>query len=1150
MKHEWIYALFRLKKSRFTRILKLFSIFTFIGILGASANGYSQEQIVSFDLHQCNVNKLFKEIRKQTGIRFVYNEEHVATFPVFDIKAEKRQLKEVLDEVFNNSNLECLFQDDVIFLVIRKTPATQAKDSTRLIKGIVRDERDFPLPGATVTIKGSTIGVATDKDGKFQINISRDSVTLVFSFIGMQTKEVKIKPYVANVKEEDLKVILKESQIAIEDVIVTGYSNIRKSSFTGSSTQVKREDLLKVSPGNVIDALQVFDPSLRMIKNNLMGSDPNTLPEFYIRGRSGLAGVKQLDQLETSDVSQYALTNNPNTPVFIMDGYEVSMEKVYDLDPNRIESINILKDAAATAIYGSRASNGVIVIETVAPKPGELRISYNFTGSITAPDLSGYNLMNAKQKLESEVAAGLLDEVDPKKPGDLSYSSRLNDYRTKQNNILQGIDTYWLSQPLQTEFNHKHSLYLEGGVESIRFGFNLRYENQKGVMIGSYRNRLGGDFKIDYRIRGFQITNQVGLDVMKSKVSPYGSFADYTKQMPYYSPKDPVTGKYVKTLPKGWGSDINAPQNPLYDTETDSFEKTSYNEFTDNLLINWYFLRNFQLKGQLALTYKQEEGKKFQDPNSSIYDEWNKPLFEKGELFITNTNTLSWNTNILLTYNNSVKNHNMNFSLGLNAKEDKIDYERSWFRGFPSGKLSDQKYAKEIVENPSLQDNHTRLFGMFLTTNYTYNDIYLFDASVRFDGSSEFGTKKRFATFWSGGAGINIHNYKFMEAIPYISMLRLKSNYGQTGKVNYPPYAARHTYEVMLDGWHTTGIGASLYYMGNNNLKWEKTNTINIGADIGFWDRLTIEFSWYNKLTKDLISDVTLPSSAGFTTYKENLGEVRNRGYEIDVNLAILQDKTWNLNVFFRAAHNKNEILKISNSLKAYNDRVDSYFSEYWEWIDTRQESQDKFSKPIMKYEEGGSLTSIFGMKSLGIAPANGQELYEYRDGTVSYQWATAQQVIIGNEEPKLQGSFGLNARYKNFTLYTTFLFETGADAYNQTLVDNVENVDFWSRNADKRIMTQRWQKPGDVTTLKSIKDRFRITRPTSRFIQKNNTLTFNSLSVGYDFDAHLIQRIGLSMLRLQFNMKDIAVMSSIKQERGLDYPFARTFNFTLNASF
>lgn len=327
---------------------------------------------------------MFKEIRKQTGIRFVYNEEHVAAFPVFDIKADKRQLKDVLNEVFNNSNLECLFQDDVIFLVIRKTPATQAKDSTRLIKGVVRDERAFPLPGATVTIKGSTIGVATDKDGKFQINISRDSVTLVFSFIGMQTKEVKIKPYVANVKEEDLKVTLKESQIAIEDVIVTGYSNIRKSSFTGSSTQVKREDLLKVSPGNVIDALQVFDPSLRMIKNNLMGSDPNTLPEFYIRGRSGLAGVKQLDQLETSDVSQYALTNNPNTPVFIMDGYEVSMEKVYDLDPNRIESINILKDAAATAIYGSRASNGVIVIETVAPKPGELRISYNFTGSITA----------------------------------------------------------------------------------------------------------------------------------------------------------------------------------------------------------------------------------------------------------------------------------------------------------------------------------------------------------------------------------------------------------------------------------------------------------------------------------------------------------------------------------------------------------------------------------------------------------------------------------------------------------------------------------------------------------------------------------------------------------------------------------------------
>ena len=974
---------------------------------------------------------------------------------------------------------------------------------------------------------------------------------LVFSFVGMESKEVKLnelkdKEILAGKK--DLEVILEESVESLEDVVITGYANIRKSSFTGSATQVKKEELLKVSPGNVIDALQVFDPSLRLIKNNLMGSDPNTLPEFYIRGRSGMDGVKQLD-LETSDVSEYALTNNPNLPVFIMDGYEVSVEKVYDMDPNRISSITILKDAAATAMYGSRASNGVIVIETVAPQPGKLRVSYNFTGSLTAPDLSDYNLANAKEKMEVELAAGLLDPVDPIRPADDTYPNRLESYRIKMNAINLGVDTYWLSKPLQTEFNHKHSLFIDGGVESIRFSLGLRYENQSGVMKESYRNKIGGEFKIDYRIGDLQLTNQIGLDIMKSQNSPYGSFADYTKQQPYFNPFDKNTGlpinKFVNLAP-GTGE----VQNPLYEAlMTTNFDRNNYKEFTDNAMLVWYFWKHFQLKGQFAISYKVDKGNRFIDPESSVYNINQTTLFERGELFLTSQETLNWNLNALLIYTNSINKHNVNFSLGYNATENKTNYKSTHYRGFPNSYLSDEKYAKEIVELPMIQDNHTRLIGTFLTLNYTYNDIYLFDASVRFDGSSEFGSNNRFATFWSGGAGINFHNYDFMKN-SLITLLRLKANYGQTGKVNYPPYAARHTYEVLMDGWHTTGIGAVLYYMGNTDLKWEKANTLNLAADIALGKWLNVEFAWYDKRTKDLISDVTIPISSGFTSYKENMGEVLNRGIELNINTTLVERKDWELNAFVNMAHNKNKILKISNSLKAYNDRVDDYFSDYWEWETTPSENNKKFSKPVMKYEEGGSLTSIFGMRSLGISPANGNELYQNRDGSVTYEWNSAQQVIIGNEEPELQGSFGINARYKGFTLYTTFLFECGGDIYNQTLVDNVENVDLWNRNVDMRVLSMRWQKPGDVAPLKSIKDRYRITRPTSRFVQKNNMVTFNSLSLAYDFNAKLIQKIGLSMLRLQFNMKDVATFSTVKQERGLDYPFARTFNFTINASF
>ena len=412
--------------------MKLFSIFMFAFMCYATANTYSQKQIVSLNLHRADVNSLFKEIRKQTGLRFVYNEEHVAKLSRFDMKVEKCTVQEVLNKVFKNTSLQYFFEDDVIFIVLQK-PTVQADSvKSEVVKGIVVDEKGTVLPGVTIQIKGTSLGVSTNVNGAFQITVLQDTVTLVFSFIGMETTSVKLQKLKAGEVRKELKVVMKEQEITLEDVVITGYANVKKTSFTGSATSVTREELKKVTSGNIISALQVFDPSLRMIKNNLMGSDPNTLPEFYVRGRSGIESVKQLDKINatTDDISQYALTNNPNTPIFIMDGYEVSVEKVYDLDLNRVESVTILKDAAATAVYGSRASNGVVVIETVAPSPGRLRMAYYFTGSVTAPDLSDYNLMNAREKLEAELAAGLLDAESPNgTSGTNDYFQRLSDYR-------------------------------------------------------------------------------------------------------------------------------------------------------------------------------------------------------------------------------------------------------------------------------------------------------------------------------------------------------------------------------------------------------------------------------------------------------------------------------------------------------------------------------------------------------------------------------------------------------------------------------------------------------------------------------------------------------------------------------------------------
>ncbi|MFR1242437.1 MAG: TonB-dependent receptor domain-containing protein, partial [Butyricimonas faecihominis] len=368
-----------------------------------------------------------------------------------------------------------------------------------------------------------------------------------------------------------------------------------------------------------------------------------------------------------------------------------------------------------------------------------------------------------------------------------------------------------------------------------------------------------------------------------------------------------------------------------------------------------------------------------------------------------------------------------------------------------------------------------------------------------------------------------------------------------TGKVNYPPYAARDTYKVLFDDWYSTGVGATLQGIGNEKLVWEKTNTTNIGFDLSFFQsKYSLTFSWYNRQTVDMITDVTIPSSAGFTSYKDNMGETRNRGYEISLSATILNTKDFGVNTFINFARNEGRLMKISESLKAYNERVDDYLTlQHTAYANSAEKSE-----PFLKYEEGGSLTAIYGMKSLGINPADGEELFVDRSGNVTGKWLSSQQQIIGNTEPKGQGSFGINIRWKRLTLYTSCMYEFGGQQYNSTLLGKVECVDLSSSNADKRVLTQRWQKPGDVTPLKNIANRKLTTQSTSRFVQDNNEFTINSISLSYEFNPEWVRRIGLDVLRIQASTNDLGTFSSIKQERGLDYPFARTFNLGLSVSF
>lgn len=988
-----------------------------------------------------------------------------------------------------------------------------------------------PMVGVTIRLDGHSTGVITDINGCYVLTLPEKGGLVIYSYIGFETRKIKVT------SRQKVDVQMVEATESIQEVIVTSYNSIQKESFTGNTTKIEKEDLLKVNPNNLISAIQTFDPSFRIQENLAAGSDPNSLPQFVLRGQTGI-GETTLGQTSTSSISREVLSGNSNLPIFILDGFEVDVEKIYDLDMNSIHSINILKDAAATAMYGSRAANGVIVIERRAPEAGKFRVQYSGVLSAELPDLSSYNLMNAREKLETERLAGLYDsntpEIDP-------YT---NGYYQRLNNVLTGVDTYWLSQGLRTALNHKHSVFIDGGENDVRWGVELGFRGTEGVMKHSSRKNANAAFYVDYRIGGLQIKNKVTYTYNKSTDVPFNSFSDYSHLLPYMRLYD-ENGDYVRRLEKFDGAS-GTQVNPLYEINFyNSFDHSGYDEVTDDLSLNWRITDGLRLRGQFSVLMRNSTGDLYKDPASASYSASTGNI--NGEKTESTQKRTVIDGSLSLMYNNTFKGHNLNICLSSNMRQTQSTASETRYRGFPGGDLVSSNYAAEVYGKPSSSDNTTRLVGALLTSNYTYNNIYLADLTGRIDGSSEFGSDKRWSMFWSTGAGINIHNYDFMKSNELFSMLKFRASYGLTGKTNFSLYSAKDMYQLQTDSWYPTGYGVFLYQMGNPNLKWERKYTLDYGVEIGLWhDKIYLKASAYDERTIDLITDYTIPSSTGFTSYKENMGKVKNTGVELELRARLYSDRNWLFQLYGSFARNKNTIIEISQAMRDYNKRVEELFSGY----NPESSSDSKYAKTYLKYYEGASLTSIYGMKSLGISPTNGKEIYLRRNGDVTDVWSADEWTIIGDTAPKGQGSFGYTLSYKQLSMFASFLYTFGGDAYNNTLVSYVENADIKNDNVDKRVLLDRWQKPGDITTMKDIRDRNVTTGASSRFVQKNNTLQWSSLTMSYNFRPEQLKKLHLSGLRLSFTMNDLFYWSTIRQERGLDYPYSRSFNLTTNIIF
>ena len=814
----------KLSKILFVVRLKFFLILFSCFQLNAAVHSQNNVRI-SLDLENVSLEQVIWEIQKKTDFVFMYGTRDIEGVKQLTVQETDKEVNEILKTCLKNTGLWFEISGNAV-VIKKEVTATEG----RKITGKVVDEKGNPLPGVTVIIKGTSLGTVTSVEGEFTITLPvADGQALLFSFVGMETMEAKITD------KNDYKIVLKEDVKALDDVVVTGYFNKNKDSFTGAQVTVKGDELRKVTTGNVLQALSVFDPSIRFEDNIDIGSNPNRIADFTIRGNSGIG----LTEFEKEAVSRDNLKNNPNLPTFIMDGFEVDAEKIFDLDIERIESLTILKDASATAIYGSRAANGVIVIKTKAPSEGQLRVNYNFTASIAIPDLNGYDLLDAREKLDFEKSIGMYKDNNAD-----AQINKDKDYNYKLSLVESGVNTYWLSQPLKVEFNQKHSIFIEGGDKAVRYGIDFKYDKDNGVMKGSARDRGALGFSLSYNLKDkLLVRNYLTVNKVKSKESPYGDFSQYALLNPYYPFQDEHGNlirkmtQYINTNKQIW--------NPVYEATVGNRDESEYLDVTNNFSLEWSIVQGLRLRANFSYGEKKEQVETFVSPESLQYESYElssgEGLLNKGEGYHGTSNTYSMDFNSVLTYYLGIGKHFINTALGVNLTESGSRSVNFDVRGYPSKMMDYISLAKEFTNtHPGGSEGKTRLAGFFANVNYSYANRYLLDLSARLDGSSMYGSESKFSPFWAVGLGWNIHHEKFMENTG-ISRLKIRGSIGTTGKASFQPYQSQTMFEYIQDGWYATGIGATLMALGNPNLKWETTTAYDLGLDFGMWeDRLTV----------------------------------------------------------------------------------------------------------------------------------------------------------------------------------------------------------------------------------------------------------------------------------------------------------------------
>lgn len=1082
---------------------------------GASLFG---DQKKNFVIKNKSVQQAIEQILDQSGYYVVYAVDNIKSLGSITIELTNITTEEALEKVLSSKGLQFIIKENNV-IIQKATPQPAQQSKSVNVKGrVINKKSKTPIVGATVIVTGTTNGSITDNNGEFTFKAQTGEKVEV-TYIGMVATSFTVTPTSTNVVVE-----MEDDAMAVDDVIVTGIFNKAKESYTGSVTTISSKDLKMYKGQNMLATLKNIDPSLNIVANNLTGSNPNALPEVNIRGNSSLP--KTVKELNEGTKAQL------NAPLVIMDGFEISLQKLMDYNDEEIHSINIMKDASATAIYGSRGANGVIVVVTKTPVEGKLRVSIKAGIDIEMPDLSSYNLMNAREKLDLEYMNGIYDSDTPS-----SSIDKMKQYYEVLDDVLRGVDTYWLGQPVRTGVGQTYNINLTGGNQEFKWSANVGYKNTMGTMKDSKRDNFSGTLTLSYTFKNLIFKNQTQITSDKGTESKYGKFSDYAKMNPYWKIYD-KKGEMIKAYrPGGAGFTV---ANPLYNSTLNVLDDKTTTEIINNFAIEWDIVESLKFRAQFGISKKFGNVNKFYPAEHTKFVDYKfAQNNKKGSYEYRNSENMNYDGNATLTYSkifNEKHQLYVGFDYSMSQKKG-LEYLFE-AEGFPSDNLDLLFNALQYKEGtkPSGKEELSRRVGFTGNLNYTYADRYFVDLSYRIDGSSMFGSKNRFAPFWSAGIGWNLHNEKFLKDSKVLTNMRLKGSYGQTGSQQFDAYQALSTLQYYTDKKYVMWNAAELMGLGNENLKWQTTDQMNIGIEFGLWEnRILGSLDYYDKRTSSLLSQMDIPLANGFESYVDNVGSIKNSGYEATLSGFLIRDYSRNISwsITGKIAYNKNEVTKLSDAIKNQNE---VYLREDVEINN-------------LLYE-GYPMNAIYAVHSMGIDPSTGNEVFLDRNGVITKTWSSSDKVYMGISEPKYRGNLSTLFSYKELSVNLSFGYHFGGKQYNNTMIDKVEVARYQLKNnLDKRVLEDRWQTVGDVKFYKRIDDK--DTRATSRFVMSDNVFELQSASVSYRLSTQkLIEKAKIQSITFGLNMSDIFYVSSVKRERGIEYPFARRVGMTVSLMF